>query len=260
MRLALVLLAALALPVPAGPPDDASLDAWIRELADEDAAKRDEAERKLLEAGDAALAKVRGELSREGPHDAEAAARLKRIVAVAEHAAWWAKSWAESPQELAREFVKEERCGLCGRAPYEVTEVKHEGLAKRFPDVKFFVLDWICCQDRPMATRVLAVGKPVDAFVEVGGRGGWVAKFAPLAPAVKTAEEAREAASLLLSVTEQPLRFDAEVVVDGTRGAAAEEGGRFVVRVPMRGRKNLPEWEVRFTKEGRLESAEWKER
>lgn len=87
-----------------------------------------------------------------------------------------------------------------------------------------------------------------------------MAKIAPLVPAVKTAEEARETASLLLSLTEQPARFDEKVVVDGTRGAAAEEGGRFVARVPMRGRKDLAEWVVAFTKDGKLESAEWKER
>ncbi|MCC6738030.1 MAG: hypothetical protein IT452_03210 [Planctomycetia bacterium] len=260
MRFTLALLAVLALPVLAGPPDDASIDAWIRALADEDTVKRDEAEKRLLEAGGAALPKVRAELGREGPHDAEAAARLKRIVAAAERAAWWARAWAESPLELAREFVKEERCGLCGRAPYEVTEVTHEGLAKRFPDVKFFVLDWICCQDKPMATRVLAAGKAVDAFAEVGGGGGWAAKMAPLVPAVKTAEEARETASLLLSLSEQPTRFDEKVIVDGARGSASEEEGRFVARVPMHGRKGLPEWVVTFAKDGTLESAEWKER
>ena len=253
-RAATALFALLSLAVFADPPDAASIDGWIRDLSDEDAAVRDSAEKLLFDNSAAALPRIRAELDRGGPRDAEATQRLKRIVGRIEHVAWWEETWMKSPLELAKEYVKDAKCETCKRKinPWKVLPFEDEALVRRFPDVRFFALDWICCQDKPVKTRLLAVARAADVRIEL--EEDWVEKLAPHLAAVKTAEEAREAASLLVSVLCIERYRDLEAVsVDATLGQALEENGAFRVNVMAPSGKGTPAWTVRFDAEGRLE-------
>jgi len=259
MRLATTaVLALLSLPLFADPPDAATIDGWIKDLANDDAEKRDEAEKKLVQAGAEALPKIQAEIGREGPHDSEADARLKRVVAAIDRAAWWEKTWKDSPIDLANDYVKDRRCGTCNqnRVPFNVVAIETPALAKRFPDIRFFALDWICCQDRPEATLMLVVGKTVDVRFEIGGSNRkWAAAIAPYVLPVKTPEEARETASLLVSVTSQPGEFDAKVIVDTTLGKAETVTDGFIVTIANAGGWSV-RWEVTFDKAGKLTGIE----
>ena len=233
---AIALFALLALPALAGPPDAAAIDGWIRDLADEDAAVRDRAEKSLLGNAAETLPRIRAELEREGPHDAEATQRLKRIVERIEHAAWWEETWMKSPLELAKDYVKDAKCETCKRGinPWRVFAFEDEALVRRFPDVRFFALDWICCQDKPVKTRLLAVAKAAEG--RFGVEEDWVGKLATQLAPVKTGEEAREAASLLVSVLCTERYRDLEAVsVDATLGDAIEENGVYRVNVSSPG-------------------------
>lgn len=251
---AIALFSLLSLPALADPPDSETIDGWIRELSDEDTGARDRAEKNLLDNSATALPRIRAELDREGPHDNEATQRLERIVARIEHAARWEETFMKSPIELAKDYVKDAKCSMCKRDlnPWKVIPIEHEGLLRRFPDVRFFALDWICCQDKPVRTRLLAVARTADVRIDVDE--DWVPQLAPHLAPVKTAEEAEEAASLLVSLlAARSYKDDEVVVVDATRGQAIEENGAFRVNVMARSGKGTPAWTVRFDAGGRLE-------
>jgi hypothetical protein len=250
---AALLLALLALPALADPPDAATVDGWIRDLGDDDAGKRDAAEKRLAETGDPVLGKLKVFLAK-GEAGPEALARMQRLVEGMEHAKWWEKTWTEKPLDLALDYVKDRRCGTCrqNRVPYKVVALEHAALAKRFPDLRFFVLDWDCCEDKPIATVVLAVGRAVDVRIEISGIADWPTKIAPYVPAVKSAEEAREAGSLLVSLSEQPIHYDEKVIVDPSRGEVDGAEGCFTVSIPYGGQKSGMHTIVNFDKDGKL--------
>ncbi|MBI2920139.1 MAG: hypothetical protein HYY18_03520 [Planctomycetes bacterium] len=252
--LATALFTLFSLTTYADPPDAATIDGWIRELADEDTGVRDRAEKNLLDNSARSLPRIRAELDREGPHDNEATQRLERIVARIERSAKWEETFMKTPLDLAKDYVKDARCETCKRDlnPWKVIPIEHEALLRRFPDVRFFALDWICCQDKPVRTRLLAVARTADVRIDVDD--DWVPALAPHLAPVKTEEEARESASLLVSLLRaRGYKDDEKVVVDPEMGEAFEENGSFRVNVFAPSGKGTPAWTVRFDADGRLE-------
>lgn len=245
-----VLVAALiAFAVPeAGAQEPPSIPELVRQLGDEDAAVRDRADRAIEERGEGALEALRAELAKDDGSDGERAMRLRRCVERIEEQMRWTRLWKEAPADLVREHLRSETCGLCGnKKPWDVVAVSDASLERRFPGCRFFILDWICCQDRPVSSRVLAVGNRAGAMFDIDLPATFIERLQPFIAPQRTAAEAVETADALMSLLDAR-GFESEFKLKG--GGRAVESGDGGWRVYNESRR--PKWMTVFDKDGKL--------
>ncbi|MHC5081393.1 MAG: HEAT repeat domain-containing protein [Planctomycetota bacterium] len=171
---------------PASPPAVSvdTIQKWIGNLSHEDWKVRDEATKALTALGKPAVSHLE-KAARD--KDAERASRAKSIL----------DRFESNPLKLVQKYLQKFTCGCCGNLrPWNIIEIRHEALKTYIPDCKCFVGDWVCCQDKPMPSKVLCATKFEDRIFEILGGS-------PLRPFLKAVKEKKDvlgAAGLLISL------------------------------------------------------------
>jgi hypothetical protein len=238
------------------PPGPTAVDALLKDLADEDAAKRDSAESALAALGPAVRPRLEAELARQDLEDAETRARIESCLGRIALAERWAKAWKEDAGALAEEMVAHERCAGCGteESPWIALEIPGAASGERFRDLKFYALRWNCCRASARPDRVVAVGREPGRRAECDATKAGIAAMAAVLPPAKTEDEAAESAELALRlvVSRRPVR-PVDVTILETKCRAREDGGFEVRMSTPRGRIRDPIWwKVEFDGEGRI--------
>lgn len=230
---ALFALFALVLPVVSSADPDISL--LIARLGDEDPARRDDAQKALLGAGDAALPAVEEALADPGYGDAEIRARLRNVV----ESLRWEKAFRDAPEDLARGDA-----GTC--ADCRLERLEEEPLASVFGATKVYGV--ICPREGTARTLLLGESLGQRIFVEPGLPN--LLDIAPLMSPVKTGAAAVLAIRTLARLADDP-RGERERTMFAYRQVEVRGEGRIRLQVYLSTEKS---WDIVFGTSGRIES------
>lgn len=128
-------------------------------------AERERATEGLLAVGEPALPALRDALARTT--DLDLRTRLGQIISAVEYQVAW-KAWPNGVVAGVLARVAGERCG-CGAAdlPWKGEEVRTARFVRCLPNTRLVLLEWSCCQDRPVGARLFAVGRAAGDVVEL---------------------------------------------------------------------------------------------
>lgn len=228
-----LLLALLcALPLPAGdPPDAAAVHALVAQLGADDPAARDRAFAALVAMGDPVSGLIRAELAGEAGKDAEVQARGKECLEKIAANLKLKKMWERDPQKDLDAWIAERTCGTCGnKAPWKVWPLKHDQLRDSLPRARVYVMDWTCCQDRPVESVFLAVCRDPDAVFEIHGPAD-LDRLGACAMPIRSANDFELVVSSLFGILSD-LPWDGPLGYQPTPIAVKTEKGHFVTHEP----------------------------
>jgi hypothetical protein len=213
----LLLSLSLCLPLFADPP---TLDALVRDLGSDSAATRDRASVALAGQPPEAIPALRAALEGAPGKDAEVAVRLQAAIRAIERVARRAEIWKRPAEEDLKKLLQGHVCTCGNKTPWKDYAIEHELLEERMPECRIWVLDWTCCQRKPVSSRVIVVCRNPDAVLDLTTMTD-LTKLASRLPAVKTSADAATAGGIAgglmqLMKWEGPFEFEPiEGVVTG---------------------------------------------
>jgi hypothetical protein len=238
---------------------DKRLDDIVRRLESDHIKERSRAQEELQmiakEAPEKTLEALKAHLKRATDH--EVIMRLRLVIDPIEANIKWLNLWTTKPSELADCYVKKTACPTCNKpGPWRASELKNDLLTHHLPDCKFFLLAWTCCQDKPVAPRVLAVAKQPDTNFEIKNTNdAWKGSLAPYMKPAATREEALQIGALVIGLWSFKESFDEMVKKLGRTGSVERSGQQFKATYETGTDSYFCSWSIEFDSEGRLAKA-----